>query len=41
MEMASEGVEKSDAGISNKRAVKNLCLVYLSITLPDLSMILV
>ena len=39
--MATEGVEKSDARISNTRAVKNLCLVYLSITPPDLSMMLV
>ena len=39
--MVSEGVEKSDARISNTRAVKNLCLVYLSITPPDLSMMLV
>ena len=39
--MASEGVEKSDARICNTRAVKNLCLIYLSITPPDLSMMLV
>ena len=29
------------ARICNTRAVKNLCLVYLSITPPDLSMVLV
>ena len=39
--MASEGVEKSDARISNTRAVKNLRLVYLSITPPHLSMMLI
>ena len=39
--MASEGVKQSDARISNTRAVKNLCLLYLSITSPNLSMILV
>ena len=39
--MACEGVEKGDARISITRAVKNVCLVYLSITPPDLSMMLV
>ena len=39
--MAFEGVRKSDARISNTRAVKNLCLVYLSNNPPDLSMMLV
>ena len=37
--MASEGV--SDARISNTRAAKNLFLLYLSITPPDLFMMLV
>ena len=37
--MASEGVKYSDARISNTRAVKNLFLLYLSITPPKLSMI--
>ena len=38
--MASEGVKYSDARISNTRAVKNLFLLYLSITPPiyDVSM---
>ena len=31
---------QSDARISNTRAVENLCLLYLSITLPSLSMML-
>ena len=39
--MAFEGVRKRDARISNTRAVKNLCLVYLSNNPPDLSMMLV
>ena len=39
--MASEGVQQSDARISNTRAVKNLYLLYLSITPPNLSMMLV
>ena len=43
--MASEGVKESDARISNifsnTIAVKNLCLLYLSITPPNLSMMLV
>ena len=39
--MAPERVKKSDARISNTRAVKNLCLLYLAITSPDLSMMLV
>ena len=39
--MASEGVKYSDARISNTRAVKNLFLLYLSITPPDLFMMLV
>ena len=39
--MASEVVEYSDARISNTRAVKNLCLVYLSNTPPNLSLMLV
>ena len=39
--MASEGVKESDARISNARAVKNVCLLYLSITRPNLSMMLV
>ena len=34
IKMVSEGVEKSDARISNTREVKNLRLVYLSITPP-------
>ena len=33
--MASEGVKHSDARISNTSAVKNLCLLYFSITPPD------
>ena len=41
IKMASEGVEQSDARISNTRAVKNLCLVYLSNTPPDITMMLV
>ena len=41
IKMASEVVEQSDARISNTRAVKNLCLLYLSITPPNLSMMLV
>ena len=39
--MASEGVKESDARISNRRAMKNVCLLFLSITGPNLSMMLV
>ena len=39
--MASEGVKESDARISNRRVMKNVCLLFLSITPPNLSMMLV